>query len=48
MMAKIEARFKIFDAKREEKNPFINRFREADPELYDLDVSNTVVVISLA
>lgn len=27
--------FDIYDAKREEKNPFINRLREADPELYD-------------
>jgi ribonucleoside-diphosphate reductase alpha chain len=36
MMAKERGAFEIFDAKREEKNPFINRLREADPELYDL------------
>lgn len=36
MMAKDRGAFEIFDAKREEKNPFINRLREADPELYDL------------
>ncbi|MDH6358267.1 adenosylcobalamin-dependent ribonucleoside-diphosphate reductase [Parabacteroides sp. PF5-9] len=33
-MAKERGAFEIFDAKREEKNPFINRLREADPELY--------------
>ena len=33
-MAKERGAFEIFDAKREEKNPFINRLREADPQLY--------------
>ena len=34
-MAKERGAFEIFDVKREEKNPFINRLREADPELYN-------------
>ncbi len=34
-MAKERGAFDIYDPKREEKNPFINRLREADPELYD-------------
>lgn len=34
-MAKERGSFDIYDSKREEKNPFINRLREADPELYD-------------
>ena len=34
MMAKERGAFEIYDSKREEKNPFINRLREADPELY--------------
>ena len=34
-MAKERGAFEIYDAKREEKNPFINRLREADPELYN-------------
>lgn len=33
-MAKERGAFEIFDAKREEKNPFINRLREADESLY--------------
>ncbi len=33
-MAKERGAFEIFDAKREEKNPFINRLKEADPALY--------------
>ena len=33
-MAKERGAFEIYDAKREENNPFINRIREADPELY--------------
>lgn len=33
-LAKERSAFEIFDAKREEKNPFIGRLREADPELY--------------
>lgn len=40
MMAKDRGAFEIFDAKREEKNPFINRLRQADPELYDLMLKN--------
>lgn len=35
MLAKERGAFDIFDAKREEKNPFINRLREADPALYE-------------
>ena len=35
MLAKERGAFEIFDAKREEKNPFINRLREADPALYE-------------
>ncbi len=34
-LAKERGAFEIFDAKREEKNPFINRLREADPALYE-------------
>ena len=33
-LAKERGAFEIFDARREEKNPFIGRLREADPELY--------------
>ncbi len=33
-MAKERGAFPIFDAKRESRNPFINRLREADNELY--------------
>jgi ribonucleoside-diphosphate reductase alpha chain len=33
-MAKERGAFEIYDAKREEKNPYINRIKEADPELY--------------
>jgi len=33
-MAKERGAFEIFDAKREEKNPFILRLKDADPELY--------------
>lgn len=35
MLAKERGAFEVFDAKREEKNPFINRLREADPALYE-------------
>ena len=35
MLAKERGAFEIFDAKREEKNPYINRLREADPALYE-------------
>lgn len=34
-MAKERGAFEIYNAKREEKNPFINRLREADPSLYE-------------
>ncbi len=34
-MAKERGSFKIYDAKREEKNPLINRIKEADAELYE-------------
>ncbi|MDR1416844.1 MAG: adenosylcobalamin-dependent ribonucleoside-diphosphate reductase [Prevotellaceae bacterium] len=34
-LAKERGAFKIYDAKREENNPMINRIREADPELYE-------------
>ena len=34
-MAKERGAFEIYDAKREENNPFINRLRESDPELYN-------------
>ncbi len=34
-MAKERGAFEIYDSKREENNPYINRLREADPKLYD-------------
>ena len=34
-MAKERGAFEIYDAKREENNPYINRLREASPELYE-------------
>lgn len=34
-MAKERGAFKVYDAKREENNPYIQRIREADPALYD-------------
>ncbi|MBQ6080405.1 MAG: adenosylcobalamin-dependent ribonucleoside-diphosphate reductase [Muribaculaceae bacterium] len=34
-MAKERGAFEIYDAMREENNPYINRIREADPKLYD-------------
>jgi len=34
-MAKERGAFEIYDAKREVNNPFINRLKEADPELYE-------------
>ena len=34
-MAKERGAFEIYDAKREENNPYINRIREADPKLYE-------------
>ena len=33
-MARERGAFEIYDAKREEKNPFVLRIKEADPELY--------------
>ena len=33
-MAKERGAFSVYDAKREENNPYIGRIREADPELY--------------
>ncbi|MCQ2312088.1 MAG: adenosylcobalamin-dependent ribonucleoside-diphosphate reductase [Paludibacteraceae bacterium] len=35
-MAKERGAFTVYDAKREEKNPYIQRIKEADPELYEL------------
>ncbi len=35
MMAKERGAFEIYDAEREKDNPFINRLREADPQLYE-------------
>lgn len=35
ILAKERGAFEVFDAKREEKNPFINRLAEADPQLYE-------------
>ncbi len=35
-MAKERGAFEIYDTEREKDNPFINRLREADPELYEL------------
>ncbi len=34
MMAKERGQFAIYNAKREENNPFVKRIKEADPELY--------------
>jgi ribonucleoside-diphosphate reductase alpha chain len=34
-MAKERGAFAIYDAKREAQNPFINRLKEADPQLYE-------------
>jgi ribonucleoside-diphosphate reductase alpha chain len=34
-MAKERGAFEVYDAGREETNPFINRLKEADPELYN-------------
>ena len=35
VLAKERGAFPVFDAEREKANPFINRVREADPELYE-------------
>ncbi|MBR4999353.1 MAG: adenosylcobalamin-dependent ribonucleoside-diphosphate reductase, partial [Rikenellaceae bacterium] len=40
VMAGERGAFKIFDAKREENNPMINRIKSVDPELYELMVKN--------
>ena len=40
MMAKERGAFKVYDAKREENNPYIQRIKEADPELYALMVEH--------
>ncbi|MBM6992130.1 MAG: adenosylcobalamin-dependent ribonucleoside-diphosphate reductase [Prevotella sp.] len=34
-MAQERGAFEVYDAKREENNPFLNRMKEADPELYN-------------
>lgn len=38
MLASERGAFPVFDYKRETSNPFMNRLKEADPELYDLMV----------
>jgi ribonucleoside-diphosphate reductase alpha chain len=35
IMAKERGAFEVYDAEREQNNPFINRLREADPALYE-------------
>lgn len=35
-MARERGAFEIFDAEREKNNPFINRLKDADPELYEM------------
>lgn len=39
-MAKERGAFEVYDAEREKNNPYINRLREASPELYDKMVAN--------
>ena len=46
-MAKERGAFPIYDSKREEHNPMINRIKEADPKLYDLMLANGRRNISL-
>lgn len=46
-MAKERGAFAIYDSEREKNNPFINRLKEADPELYE-EMKNTDDVISPA
>ena len=36
VMAQERGAFNVYDAKREENNPYIQRLKEADPELYEL------------
>ena len=40
IMAKERGAFKVYDAKREENNPYIQRLKEADAELYELMVQH--------
>ena len=39
-MAQERGSFNVYDAKREENNPYIQRLKEADPELYELMVKH--------
>lgn len=39
-MAQERGAFQVYDPEREKNNPYINRIREADPELYDRMVKN--------
>ena len=39
-MAQERGAFNVYDAKREENNPYIQRIKEADPELYELMVKH--------
>lgn len=39
-MSKERGAFEVYDAEREKNNPYINRLREASPELYDEMVAN--------
>ena len=39
-LAQERGAFKVYDAKREENNPYIQRLKEADPELYELMVKH--------
>ena len=39
-MAQERGAFKVYDAKREENNPYIQRIKEADPDLYELMVQH--------
>ena len=39
-MAQERGSFDVYDAKREENNPYIQRLKEADPELYELMVKH--------
>ena len=39
-MAQERGAFHVYDAKREENNPYIQRIKEADPELYELMVKH--------
>ena len=39
-MAQERGAFNVYDAKREENNPYIQRLKEADPELYELMIKH--------